>query len=1117
VRCSSVIALLTTIAPLVACGSRPYVDPDAGAGGSLSGRIVFGRVAGSTVDVYRLTATRSSGGSSGGSGHGSTVDVYRLTATGERGARIASKVADEEGGFSVTLGASEGPFLVAARGGSYVDVATGAAVPLDASELTAMVPSFTAGAQMKDVLVTPVSHLVTALALRWTSPGLPLPDAVATAQAHLHNHFGAVDWNGVLPEDLTVAGNPAPAAASTVAAVMIAGLCEQARLISERAARPGTVTGLRLLQALSVDLAWDGFFDGQAQQQLVLPEGVPVAQQPPSGTALDGDALRFTLARSIQSFLNGPRNATPLRPEQVLSLLDALSRASDPLLFRTGGAGGFDSTPPHVVFTVKYALAGGPADADPVGPARLVAGELTVTADATDPSGLESLALFVDGAPLRPAPQGNTPSHFVGFWTAGASGPLTLTARAVDRRGNAGEVSYPVRVDADGPGISVTSPVEDSFHSGSVAVRATASDGEGLASFATTGPTAIVDNDGALEGIAGTLNVATVADGPLALNFSACDLVGHCTLVVRHVTVDNTPPSVSPAAPPPAYTNNSVLTLALQVQDGGSGVREVWVRQGGSRVQASLDTATGRYVVQLALVAGQNQLAAYAIDQAGNSGDGKPFPGTFAFTVMLDRAPPLIENTAAAGVGYRSEAMLALLSDSVPPQLTNSASSERPRFGETVAKASTLLDWQGVAPSAQELESGNASNTPYLTFRAPFDSEMESPIHTATFTVTCTGCATAPVTASGPLLPSPSPTPGYVQWQLALNSVTVPFLGRLTTPSTILNINVQMMDRAGNTGSLNGSLTFAVVAPPLWWRSGGDVFSEDSQGVYSYRRLNGKYAQLFDPANSAFAPSGGQARVLRYIVRNPFPHPAAVSFTTPGSAASWSFVETEANVRSGPGTQGAATRTYIVGSACQEVSPPPCDSVTQWIVRAFYGSFTGEFCQPIGEANLPAPTNPVIGSTTGWDVRGFLDDFSTGNEQIVAPSYSINGTTFVRVPAAAGPVAGQVVIYVVIPRNRNNRPAITWNPTASRFEYQYGQFYGRANQYNVSCGDFGFTTYQDWTRAGWARYLTGLSFAGSGSFSVVTQGVVDDGQSFTPLGAPRVYANGTYSVSRSLD
>lgn len=1093
-RCLVPVVLLTTVTTLAACGGRPEVDPDAGAGGSLGGRILFGRVSGSTLDVYRLAAT------------------------GERGARVASAVADADGVFALAVGASEGPFLVVAHGGSYVDVATGATVPLDANELTALVPSFAAGTQLQNVLVTPVSHLVADLAPRWTNSTVPLADAAATARLHLYNHFGAVDWSSVLPDDLTAAGNPAPAAASTVAAALVAGLCEQARLISERAARPGTVTGLQLLQALYVDLTWDGFFDGLAQQQIVLPAGVPVAQQPPSGTALDGDALRFTLARNIQSFLNGPRNATSLRPEQVLSLLDALSRASDPLLFRTGGTGGFDSTPPLVVFTVKYTLAGGPAGADPVGPNRLVAGELTVTADATDPSGVESLALFVDGSPLRAAPQGNTPSHFVGSWTTGASGPLTLTARVADRRGNAGEVTYGVRVDATSPSVAVTSPVENAFHAGSVAVRATASDADGLASFGTTGPTAIVDNDGALEGISGIVNVAALADGPLALNFCACDLVGHCTLVVRHVTVDNTPPSVSFTTAPNPYTNNPLLTLSVQAQDGGAGVREVWIRQGASTTRASLDPGTGHYVVSLALLPGRNDFTAYAVDNASNSGDGRPSPHSFFGSVLLDRTAPVPGNIPAAGRGYRSEAALGLSSATVPPQLINSASPSYPTLDAPVpvVKASTLLGWRGVEPSGWELESTNNSNTPYLSFTAPFDPTTDSPLASATFVVSCAGCSSsAPTTATGSLLPSATPPSGYMQWHFPLNAVTVPFLGRLSTPSATLDVQVTIGDRAGNSGQASGSMTFQVVAPPLWWRQ-DQVFADDPQGVYAYRRINAKYTQLFDPANPAFGPSGGQARVLRYVVQNPFPSPAAVS-VTPGGAATWSFVENEANVRSGPGTQDSPTRTYTVGSACLPVDPPPCDSTTQWIVRAFYGSITGEFCQAAGEANFPPPTNPVSGSTTGWDVRGFLDNSSTGNEQTAAPTYSINGTTFVRVPAANGTAPGQVVVYVVVPRHRNNRPAIAWNSAASRFEYQYGQFYSRANQYNVSCGSFGYTTYQDWSRAGWARVLTGISFTGSGSFNLVTQGVANDGGAYAPLGSQRIYGNGTYSVSRSLD
>jgi hypothetical protein len=92
-----------------------------------------------------------------------------------------------------------------------------------------------------------------------------------------------------------------------------------------------------------------------------------------------------------------------------------------------------------------------------------------------------------------------------------------------------------------------------------------------------------------------------------------------------------------------------------------------------------------------------------------------------------------------------------------------------------------------------------------------------------------------------------------------------------------------------------------------------------------------------------------------------------------------------------------------------------------------------------------------------------------------------------------------------------------WNPGVMRFEYQYGQYYVSTRQYTLGCPDFGFTVFRDWERRGWARYLTAISFSGSGSFNVVTHGLADDGSSYPPLGTPRVYGSGTYSVSRSLD
>jgi len=81
----------------------------------------------------------------------------------------------------------------------------------------------------------------------------------------------------------------------------------------------------------------------------------------------------------------------------------------------------FDNQPPAVTFAVSFVAEDG-AVLSPVGANHLVAGTLTITADAIDPSGVQALSLAVNGSPLTAAAQGNTASHFSGTWVTGADG-----------------------------------------------------------------------------------------------------------------------------------------------------------------------------------------------------------------------------------------------------------------------------------------------------------------------------------------------------------------------------------------------------------------------------------------------------------------------------------------------------------------------------------------------------------------------------------------------------------------------------------------------------------------------------------------------------------------------
>src|SRR5690349_15789072 len=99
--------LLASLAPLGlgcgSCGGRPHLEPDGGSsgGGSISGVAIKGRIVGATVRVVRLNGT-------------------------QRGAEVGSSTTGPDGAFSVSTGASEGPFLVVVSAGSFRDEASAA-------------------------------------------------------------------------------------------------------------------------------------------------------------------------------------------------------------------------------------------------------------------------------------------------------------------------------------------------------------------------------------------------------------------------------------------------------------------------------------------------------------------------------------------------------------------------------------------------------------------------------------------------------------------------------------------------------------------------------------------------------------------------------------------------------------------------------------------------------------------------------------------------------------------------------------------------------------------------------------------------------------------------------
>jgi hypothetical protein len=389
---------------LVRCGAGHEVNPRNGDVGSLAGKVIKGPVAGALVSAYRLDAQV------------------------RRGELLATATTDGSGAFSMRLPAYSGHILLVANGGSYLEEAVGTASSLDGFELTAIVPDYQALSAASGILITPVSHWAAGLATHYAKDeGQSFQSAYAEAWLHLNSHFGNFDWRQISPSDVTDGGVGYDAAGR--AGLLLSALSMQARSIAERAGQTagGAVTAISLAQALYDDISYDGYFDGQGPNgAIVLPTGGTLTQQGPTAYQLDGQSVRLSYALSLEHFLQSDRNGSRITVADTAQLREALSRDSNPRIFREPGQP-YSSEPPTVelVDTIPAVVAESPVT-------------FRVRASNPRPTGIRAVyARNGSGEAIRGAPAGDSWTFTIQL----AAGPNTLSIWAEDNAvpANSGE------------------------------------------------------------------------------------------------------------------------------------------------------------------------------------------------------------------------------------------------------------------------------------------------------------------------------------------------------------------------------------------------------------------------------------------------------------------------------------------------------------------------------------------------------------------------------------------------------------------------------------------------------------------------------------------------------
>lgn len=849
--------------------------------------------------------------------------------------------------FTLTQENYEGPVQLVASGtsASYVDPTepnTVIALPTTFT-LTSYVRSYRAG----DALELPLTGWTTladdaALAYAQgknptSSRTIGLVEALAVTDPLFPLHLTRPSSWGlrtVYPVSLTTGSQ---SMRDTVfAALPDVGLNQLARNIAlDVGLTPGTGYALpQLLAALRQDLS-DGLFDGRSGSlQLVTPGAAPYA--------LDANTTRFRLAIGIDQFVRGATNKTGLTRADLQTSGINDNVAGDTSLLYPAGAPviPFDAQPPTVAWSFTFAN-GGQTGLTPVGVTRLVAGTVTVTADASDPTGVGSLAITVNGQPLAPA-FGSTASHFVGAVDTKAldDGAITIAATVCDRLANCGPAATTITADNTAPIVTPAKPLAG-YYSGAYDVDFSATDSAQLATFELVPPASavgLVDADSALGHIyaaASSWSISTAADGAYPLSAKACDAVANCTTGTATVTLDRTPPLVTSPTILPQYTRAASVSVIAQLTDSGAGPRLAWAQQGvaprvaGVCSQAS-KTQYCTFEVPLGGT-GEQTIRVWGEDAATPTNIGATHPHSVTLTTFRDTKSPV--PTFVAAPSYQDEAGMTV---QVDPQ------TSRPLMPVQYVYAAGPVALPQTGGTARKIKSKlSDANAPAFRWSVPAAKPgSDSPEPTPTWTLSSVDGAAPPpgVTTSGSLRVAQVGDP--MLYDLIVTGV----------PTGVLAYTVTFRDAAGNTATDTASLTYTHVAPPL-------VLLTD----YAYLDFLTAHNHP-DPANlarRAYSPArykdlwSGPSRSWRVAVYNP--NAEAVFLGSPSNSLTMTWAETwnenrdysaqTGNISADGQTWGPSVWWYSDG--------PDLASIVAVTGHPAYecpgGAFQGEECEGVAE------------------------------------------------------------------------------------------------------------------------------------------------------------------------
>ena len=123
--------------------------------------------------------------------NGAIVAAFAIS-NGLMGAQIGTGTTNEQGNFTIPIGAYSGPVMLRMSGGTYTDEATGTSMTMQSGDvMTSMMPQAVAGVVMSGVQITPLTSMAQMRAQSMS--GGMTPANIAAANTAMGNYFSLND------------------------------------------------------------------------------------------------------------------------------------------------------------------------------------------------------------------------------------------------------------------------------------------------------------------------------------------------------------------------------------------------------------------------------------------------------------------------------------------------------------------------------------------------------------------------------------------------------------------------------------------------------------------------------------------------------------------------------------------------------------------------------------------------------------------------------------------------------------------------------------------------------------------------------------------------------------